>query len=91
MLYDANDANLQAGRIRMGYSLFTKLQLGIMSVLPYVVLIPELVAGDITLGTLMKHQATFALIVVNASILIQYFTILIQGKASDERVKEIEQ
>lgn len=90
-LYDANDANLQAGKVRMEYALFTKLQLGVMSVLPYIVLIPSLIAGDITLGTLMKHQATFALIVVNASILIQYFTILIQGRASDDRVKEIEQ
>lgn len=90
LLYPANEANLKAGIIRMNYALFTKLQLGVMSVLPYIVLIPQLLAGDITLGILMKHQATFALIVVNAAILIQYYTILIQGKASEERVQELE-
>lgn len=85
-----NTACMYAERVRMEYLLFTKLQLGVMSVLPYVVLIPALMAGDITLGTLMKHQATFALIVVNAAILIQFYTYLIRGRASEERVNELE-
>jgi len=86
----ANKANTMAAKVRMHYLLFTKLQLGLITVLPYLVLIPSLMDGSITLGELMKHQATFALIVVNASILIQYYPVLIQGKASDERVREIE-
>ena len=86
----ANEASIKAAAIRMNYYLFTKLQLGLIKVLPYIVLVPSLLSGEIDLGTLVKHQVTFALIVVNAAILIQYYTILIQGKASDERVREIE-
>lgn len=87
-LGNANAAVIKASMIRTQYLLFTKLQLGVLTVLPYIVLIPSLFAGDITLGELVKHQATFSLIVVNASILIHYYTVLIQGKASEERVKE---
>jgi len=86
----ANKANLMAAKIRTHYLLFTRLQLGVMSVLPYVVLIPSLLSGDIDLGTLVKHQATFALIVVNASILIQLYPKLVKGRASEERVREVE-
>ena len=87
----ANKADLVAGLIKLQYLLFTKLQLGFVTVLPYLVLIPSLMDGTITLGTLMKHQATFALIVVNASILIHYYMRLVQGKASEQRVKELEE
>lgn len=87
----ANEASLKAAGIRLQYLMFTKVQLAFVSVLPYVVLIPALMAGDITLGTLVKHQATFALIVVNASILIHYYTKLVQGRASEERVRDIEE
>lgn len=86
----ANQASLRAAAIRMQYFLFTKLQLGLIHVLPYIVLVPKLLAGDLDLGEVVKHQATFALIVVNAAILIQYYTLLVQGKASEERVKELE-
>ena len=86
----ANKASIMAANVRLQYSLFTKLQLGLISILPYIVLVPALLAGDISLGGLMKHQATFALIVVNAAILIQYYPLLIRGKASEERVKEME-
>lgn len=86
----ANQASLRAAAIRMQYFLFTKLQFGLIHVLPYIVLVPKLLAGDLDLGEVVKHQATFALIVVNAAILIQYYTLLVQGKASEERVKELE-
>lgn len=86
----ANRASIRAAGIRMQYYLFTQLQFGLVNVLPYIVLVPKLLSGDITLGGLVQHQATFALIVVNASILIQYYTKLVQGRASEERVKELE-
>lgn len=86
----ASKAVLEAAKVRRNYLLFTKIQLGVMSVLPYIILIPSLLSGAIDLGTLVKHQATFALIVVNAAILIQYYTVLIKGKASEERVKELD-
>jgi ABC-type uncharacterized transport system fused permease/ATPase subunit len=86
----ANKAEMFAARVRLEYQLFTKLQLAFMSILPYVVLVPLLMNGTITLGTLVKHQATFALIVVNAAILIHYYTLLIKGTASEKRVKDLE-
>jgi len=85
-----NKINVKAAAIRMQYLLFTKLQLGLVTILPYLVLIPSLLAGTIDLGMLIKHQATFALIVVNAAILIQLYPKLIKGNASEERVKEVE-
>jgi ABC-type uncharacterized transport system fused permease/ATPase subunit len=88
--FTANDASLRAEKIKTEYLLFTKLQLGLVTVLPYIILIPSLLNGSIDLGTLIKHQATFALIVVNAAILIQYYTVLIKGKASEERVRDLE-
>lgn len=88
-LEGANKASLIAEKVRTQYKLFTKLQLGVLNVLPYAVLIPSLIAGTIDLGTLIKHQATFALIVLNAAILIHYYPVLIQGKASEARVNDL--
>ena len=79
----------KVAKIRMEYLLFTKLQLSLVIVLPYLVLLPSYIADKIDFGTLMQHQSTFSLIVVNASVLIQLYMTLIQGHASDKRVKEL--
>jgi len=89
-LGSANSSSMKAAMVRMQYLLFTKLQLGLLTVIPYVVLIPSLLDGSIDLGTLVKHQATFALLVINAAILIHLYPLYIQGKASEERVKELD-
>jgi ABC-type uncharacterized transport system fused permease/ATPase subunit len=85
----ANKVSLKSKWIQTEYLLFTKLQLGLIAVLPYAVLLPQLLSGTIGLGTMIEHQATFALIVVNAAVLIQLYPMLIQGQASEKRVKEI--
>lgn len=85
----ANKACTSSKWIQTEYLLFTKLQLGLVAVLPYVILLPQLLSGIMELGTLIKHQSSFGLIVVNASVIIQLYTTYIQGKASEERVKEI--
>lgn len=90
LLNPTNKVIMKTAKIRLEYLLFTKLQLGLVTVLPYIILIPELLDGRIDLGILVSHQATFALIVVNAAILIQMFPKLITGNASEQRVKEIE-
>lgn len=84
----ANKVLLKAQYLETQYLLFTQLQLGLITVLPYILLVPLLFSGAITLGQLMEHQATFGLLVVNAAILIQFYPVLIQGKASEFRVKE---
>ncbi len=88
-LVTVNNTCLSAGRIRLGYALFTKAQLCILTVLPYLVLLPGYLLGEYGLGEVMKHQATFGLIVVNAAILIQLYPTLIQGRASAARVEEM--
>ncbi len=89
LLGDTNKANMMAGKIRLHYTLFTRMQLGILAVVPFVVLIPGYLAGVYTFGDVITHQSTFSLIVVNAAILIQCYPTLIQGRASKERVKEL--
>lgn len=89
-LPQSNQALISAGLTRTKYLLFTKLQLGIVAVLPYIVLLPSLLNGSMDLGKLVEHQSTFALIVINASVLIQLYTLYIQGTASEKRVKELE-
>lgn len=86
----ANQSSIDASAIRTGYMLFTKLQLGLLNLVPYIVLVPSLLAGVIDMNQLMTHQGSFSLLVVNAAILIQCYTSLIQGKASEQRVKELE-
>lgn len=88
-LSDANKTCLRSKWVQTEYLLFTKLQLGLVAVLPYLILLPKLLSGTIDLGTVVQHQASFSLIVVNAAILIQMYPILIQGTASEKRVKEI--
>lgn len=89
-LRGANDATIKAARVRSEYFLFTKVQSGVMQILPFIILIPMYMSGIIDLGTVMKHQATFALIVLNAAVLIQYYAVYIAGNASEQRVKELE-
>lgn len=89
LLRSTNATVFKAAMIRTNYTLFTKIQLGLLEVLPFIVLVPGLIAGHIGLGELMQHQATFSLLVVNAAILIFYYPQLIQGKASEDRVQEL--
>lgn len=85
----ANNTQMKAQVIHTQYLLFTKLQLGLIAVLPYIVLLPSFLNGTIDLGRMIEHQASFALLVVNASVLIQLYPTLIQGNASEKRVQEI--
>lgn len=85
----ANLAEKQAAKVRFHFQLFTKLQLCLLQILPYLVLIPVFFAGTITLGDLIKFQAAFTLIVINAAILIQLYPTWIKGKASAERVEKL--
>ena len=89
-LANANKASLWAGKVRMHYLLFTKIQLAVLQALPYLILIPILFAGDMTLGEVVKHSVTFQLIVINAAILITFYTQWVKGTASEKRVRQVE-
>ncbi len=88
-LIGANKACLMAARTRMSYRLFTKFQLAVMTILPYIALIPALLDGNLTLGELVRHSSTFGLIVVNASILISLYPLWVKSIASKIRVSEL--
>ena len=81
---------LKSEAIKLQYQLFTKLQICLLVVLPYIVLVPQLMDGLISLGGVVQYSTTFSLIVVNAAILIAMYPQLIKGKASEERVKVVE-
>lgn len=87
---DAQTASIKAGKIRLGYALFTKVQVAILGILPFVVLTPALVAGTINFQEIMAQASIFGLIVVNAAILVSIFPVLIQGRASEHRAKELD-
>ena len=89
LLSKTNRIVLASTLTRTKYLLFTKLQNGLLLVIPYIVLIPQYFNNKITIGVLMRHSATFDLIVVNATILLSLYPILIAGLASDLRVKEM--
>jgi ABC-type uncharacterized transport system fused permease/ATPase subunit len=89
-LFTANRAITKAETLRLQYSLFTNTQMALLIVLPFLVLLPAFLAGTLSLGEMMAHQATFDLIVVNAAILIAMYVRLVQGTASEKRVKELE-
>lgn len=89
LLAPTNTAVLRAAWMRTEYLLFTRLQLGLLNVLPYLVLVPQYLDHKLTLGQVVEHQSVFALIVVNAAVIIQLYTTWIQGKASALRVDNI--
>ena len=89
-LFAANKAITKAQTLRLQYALFTNTQMALLLVLPFLVLLPAFLAGVLSFGELMAHQATFDLIVVNAAILISMYVTLVQGNASEHRVQELE-
>lgn len=91
LLGEANKATMVESKVRMQYRLFTNTQLSVMQVIPYLVMVPSLMSGDVTLGTLVKYQSSFALLVINAGILIVLYDTYTKGQASEQRVKEIEE
>jgi ABC-type uncharacterized transport system fused permease/ATPase subunit len=89
LLPEVNLTVLKAEKIRMYYSLFTRLQLGLLNVLPFIILVPMLYAGTITFGEVMQHASSFTLLVTNACILLNMYLVYVQGVASEKRVNEL--
>lgn len=87
---EAIHANIKAATIRLQYLLFTKLQGGLVVIIPYLFLLTPYLTGQITLGVLVEHSTVFSLLVVNAAIVINMFPTLTVANASKERVGEIE-
>lgn len=89
LLESANISIRYSNLVNTYYSFFTGVQLSVMRALPFLILAPMFFAHKIGLGDMMKHAETFGLIAINASILIYQFPVLMKGKASMQRFKEI--
>lgn len=74
--------------LTMRYALFNKIQGGIMSIVPFLILVPAYFAGDIPLGSVMAGVALFDLIVMNATILVLLYPEVTKAQASWYRIKE---
>jgi ABC-type uncharacterized transport system fused permease/ATPase subunit len=86
---DAQDANIKAGKIQLGFDLFTKVQVVILGILPFLMLIPALLGHTMTFTQIIEQVSTFELIVVNGAILVSMFPNYIQARASKQRVEEL--
>lgn len=82
--------NLTANKIRFQYTLWSKFQSLLLVFLPYIVLTPLFLKGNINLGEFMSASSTFSLIALNASIIIQLFSTYTVAQASRERVEEMQ-
>lgn len=85
----AQQANVKAGKLQLGFDIFTKVQTTIMMTLPFFILIPMLLSHSITFTELVEQVTTFELIVINGAILVTMFPQYIQARASKQRVEEL--
>lgn len=74
--------------LTMRYALFNKIQGGIMSIVPFLILVPSYFSGEIALGSVMAGVALFDLIVMNATILVLLYPEVTKAQASWYRVRE---
>lgn len=88
-LFIANRNCLYNAKVKLEYTLFTKLQNSLLLIIPYLLLLPSYLLGNIMFGELIKIATMFQLLVVNADILIAMYPTLIIAKASKERVEEL--
>lgn len=88
-LHSAQKASIGAAKTRLAYAAFTRAQNAVLIILPFLVLLPGYLTGDVTLGYLMKSVAVFDLLVVNANILINMYPTWCQSLACRKRVQEL--
>lgn len=75
-------------RILFGYSLFKRFQGNLTTAIPYLILIPLFFSGSIEFGEVMGGAAAFELMVLNTTIILQYYPDLTKTLAAWERVLE---
>lgn len=90
-LYNTITANIASGSIRLWFGNFSKAQNAILTVLPFIVLFPIYMKNKMSLGDIMVIATTFQVLVVNVTVLVQMFPTLMQAKASQERLLELQE
>ncbi len=75
-------------KIVMGFTLFNKLTGSLVSIVPFLILVPLFFDGGITLGAVVAGVSQFDLMVINVTILIYLYPRFTKALASHERIKE---
>lgn len=75
-------------KVLMGFTLFNKVTGSLVSIIPFLLLVPLFFDGGITLGAVMKGVSQFDLIVLNATILVHVYPRFTKALASHERIVE---
>lgn len=83
--------NINNSVVRFSYNLCVRIQTGIMTLLPFIYLLPTYLQKKITLGVMMEQASIFELLVVNMTIIVSLFPLLMQSRASKERIDELHQ
>lgn len=71
----------------LGYNIFNGLQNNLSILVPFLILLPTYFTGDITFGILMRDIASFELIVINSTILLNLYPQVINMNAAWTRVR----
>lgn len=82
-------SNIKSATVKFNYGLCVKLQTGIMTLLPYIYLLPKYLTKQISLGIMMEQASIFQLLVINMIILTQLFPQWMQAHASKQRLEEL--
>ena len=69
-------------RVVMYFTLFSRVKGSVSTLVPYILLASSYFSGAITLGDFMSGTATFELIVINSTILLQMYPKLTKARAS---------
>jgi ABC-type uncharacterized transport system fused permease/ATPase subunit len=76
-------------RICRNYKIFNAFQSSLMYTIPFLIMAPDFFAGTVTIGDILQGTATFDLIVINATILVQLYPMVMDVQTSQLRVKEL--
>lgn len=81
--------NIKNSVIKFSYGICVQVQSGVMTLLPFMYLLPAFLLNRITLGAMMNKASIFELLVVNMAIIVNMWPSLMQSVASHDRVKEL--
>lgn len=71
------------------FTLYSRIQNGVASIIPLLILAPLFISGGIDLGQLMGSAASFELMVINFTILVQLYGQVTEAQTSIIRLKEM--
>lgn len=87
--YDVKSTFIKWVAVTRNYKMFNAVQAAIMYSLPFLIMAPDFFAHKISLGDVTQGTLTFDLLVLNATIWVQLYPVIIDAQAALLRVKEL--